>query len=175
MRSEQGRHEFEMHDDYSEHEIQELTQEISDIKGQLKAEIKKCRQFEKTLSKHLKFDRLLAECSSRFVNIPLDQADKEIEHALKRIYEFFGGDLCALLEVLPGNTMWRITHVAAIDDIPAVPGRTEFRSSICPWSFKKVIQEREPFSFSRLDDLPPEAGVDKQNFIKWGIRSMLEI
>ena len=175
MRSEQGRHEFEMLDDYQEHEIQTLAQEISDITEHLNVEIAKRRQFEKTLSKCLEFDRLLSDFSAGFVNIPLDQADRNIEHALKRIYEFFGSDLCALLEVLPDNTMWKITHVAAIHDLPAVPGGTEFRSSICPWSFKKVIQKREPFSFSRLDDLPPEAGVDKQTFLSWGIRSMLEI
>jgi len=175
MRSEQGRHEFEMQDDYPEYEIQAFTQEISDIKGQLTLEIEKCRQFEKTLSKHLEFDRLLSEFSSRFVNIPLDQADKEIEHALKRINKFFGVELCALLEVLPGKTVWKVTHFIATEDSSSIPVGTELQSSICPWSFKKVIQKRELFLFSRLDDLPPEASVDKQTFLGWGIRSMLEV
>ena len=94
--------------------------------------------------------------------------------SLKRIYEFFGGDLCALLVVLPDKATWKITHFAAIGDISVIPGGSEFRSSICPWSFDKVIQKREPFSFTRLDDLPTEAGVDKQTFLQWGIRSMLE-
>lgn len=175
MRSEQGRHNFEIQDDYPEREIHALTQEISDIKGQLAAEIEKRRQFEKTLSNHLKFDRLLSEFSSRLVSIPLHQADKELEHALKRINKFFGGDLRALLEVLPDKTAWKITHFVATDDIPSIPVGMELQSSICPWSFNKVIQKREPFSFSRLDDLPFEASVDKQTFLSWGIRSMLEV
>jgi hypothetical protein len=174
-RSEQGDPEFEMQEGNPEQKIQALTLEISDITGQLTAEIEKRRQSEKTLSKHLEFDRLLSDFSAGFVNIPLDQADKEIGHALKRIYEFFGGELCALLEVLPDKTVWKITHVAATDDTPPVPAGTEFQSSICPWSFEKVIQKRELFSFSRLDDLPLEASVDKQTFLEWGVRSMLEV
>ncbi len=177
MRSEQGRHKFEMQDayDYPGHEIQTLTQEFFDIKEQFTVEIEKCRQLEKTLSKHLKFDRFLSEFSSRFVSIPLDQADKEIEHALKRINTFFGGELCALLEVLPGKTAWKITHFIATENTSSIPVGTELQSSICPWSFHKVIQKRELFSFSRLDDLPPEASVDKHTFLEWGIRSMLEV
>ena len=174
-RSEQGDHEFEMQEGNPEQKIQALTREISDITGQLTAEIQKRRQSEKTLAKHLEFDRLLSDFSAGFVNIPLDQADKEIERALKRINEFFEGDLCALLEVLPDKTVWKVTHVAVTGDIPTVPVGTEFQSSICPWSFKKVIQKRELFSFSRLDDLPLEASVDKQTFLEWGIRSMLEM
>ena len=176
MRSEQGRYNFGMQDDYPEHDnIQALTREISDITEHLTVEIKKRRQFEKTLSKCLEFDRLLLDLSAGFVNVPLNQSDKNIERTLKRIYEFFGGDFCALLEVLPDKAAWKITHYAAIDDISTISRETEFRSSICPWSFHKVIQKRKPFSFPRLDDLPTEAGVDKQTFLQWGIRSMLEV
>ena len=175
MRSEQGRPKFEIQDGYSGHEIQTLMQEFFDIKGQFTVEIEKCRQLEKTLSKHLKFDRFLSEFSSRFVNIPPDQADKEIEHALKRINKFFGYDLCALLEVLPDKTIWKVSHIAAIDDSPIFSQGTELQSAFCPWSFKKVITNRESFSFSRLDDLPLEGSVDKQTFLQWGIRSMLVV
>ena len=176
MRSEQERYKVEMYDDYPEHDdIQALTREISDITEQLTAEIKKRRQLEKKLSKCLEFDRLLLDFSAGVVNVPLDQMEKNIEHILKRIYEFFGSDLCALLEVLPDKATWKITHFAAIGDMSTIPGGTEFRSSICPWSFHKVIQKREPFFFARLDDLPTGAGVDKQTFLQWRIRSMLEV
>ena len=48
-RSEQGDPEFEMQEGNPEQKIQALTREISDITGQLKAEIEKRRQSEKTL------------------------------------------------------------------------------------------------------------------------------
>lgn len=175
MHIELGQHEFEMQDDILEQKIQTLTREISDITDQMTVEMEKRRQLEKTLAKCLEFDQLLPDFSAGFMNVPLDQADKNIEHALKRICEFFGCDLCALLEVLPDKTIWKVTHIAAIDDISPVSRGTELQSSICPWSFKKVIQNREPFSFSRLDELPLEASVDKQTFLEWGIRSMLEV
>jgi transcriptional regulator with GAF, ATPase, and Fis domain len=37
------------------------------------------------------------------------------------------------------------------------------------------VEKHEVVSFSRLDDLPPEAKVDKQTYAEWGIRSALDI
>jgi len=175
MHIEPGQHEFEMQDDIPEQNIQTLAQEISNITDQMTVEMEKRRQSEKTLAKCLEFDRLLADFSAGFLNVPFDQADRNIEHALKRICEFFGCDLCALLEVLPGKAMWKVTHVAATDDIPPVLRGTELQSSICPWFFQKVIQNRESFSFSRLDELPLEASMDKKTFLELGIRSLHEV
>ena len=80
MGSEQGRYTFEIQDEYPEHDIQAYRREIPDITGHLKVELEKRRQLEKTLSKCLEFDRLLLDFSAGFVNVPLDQADKNIEH-----------------------------------------------------------------------------------------------
>lgn len=41
--------------------------------------------------------------------------------------------------------------------------------------FDKLVEKHEVVSFSRLDDLPPEADADKQTYAKWGIRSALDI
>ena len=38
-----------------------------------------------------------------------------------------------------------------------------------------MILNREVVAFSRIDDLPPEAAVDKQTWTEWGIRSNVNI
>jgi len=46
-------------------------------------------------------ETLLAEISSRFVNLPADQIDAEIEDAQRRICEFLNLDRSRLWQVFP--------------------------------------------------------------------------
>ena len=73
------------------------------------------------------------------------------------------------------RSAFQITHVAYSEDIPPVPAGTELPVSIYPWAYEKLIRKREVVAFSRLDDLPPEADVDKQTWAEWGIRSNVNI
>jgi formate hydrogenlyase transcriptional activator len=130
---------------------------------------------EKALEERLQFEQLLSDLSARFVIIPPDRVDSEIEAALKQLLDFFKVDRCALLRTLPGKTSWLITHVANVENIPPVPVRIELPRSIHPWAYDKLTQRREVVCFSRLEDVPAEADVDKKTWIEWGIRSNLVI
>jgi formate hydrogenlyase transcriptional activator len=127
------------------------------------------------LEERLRFERLLFDLSARFVNIPPDRVDSGIEYGLRQILEFFGVDRCGLVQSLPDKTSWQITHVAFSDDIPPVPTKVELPRSINPWGYEKLTEKHEVLSFSRLDDLPAEANVDRQTWMEWGIRSILNI
>jgi len=48
------------------------------------------------LEERLRFETLLTETSSRFVNVPADQVDSEIEGAQRRICEFLNVDRSTL-------------------------------------------------------------------------------
>jgi PAS domain S-box-containing protein len=73
---------------------------------------------EEALEERLRFEELLSNISSRFVNIPPDRVDLEIEESLKQILDFFKVDRCALIRVLPGTGSWQITHLAFSKDTP---------------------------------------------------------
>jgi formate hydrogenlyase transcriptional activator len=130
---------------------------------------------EQAQQEHLRFERLLSDFSARFVNIPPDRVDSEIEYGLKQILEFFQVDRAGLLRTLPGRSAFRITHIAYRGDVPPIPAGAELPISIYPWAYEKLIQKHEVVAYSRLDDLPPEANVDKQTWAKWGIRSNVNI
>ncbi len=123
----------------------------------------------------LRFERLLTDLSVRFVNIAPDRVDSEIECGLNQILDFFQVDRCALLKTLPDENSWMITHFASAKDVPAVPQEAKHPLSIYPWAYEKVVLKREVLSFSRIEDLPAEANVDRQTYIEWGIRSNLNI
>ncbi|MBN1548395.1 MAG: sigma 54-interacting transcriptional regulator [Syntrophaceae bacterium] len=131
-------------------------------------------QDSKSLTRLLEFEQLISELSTRFVNISSDKLDTEIQISLKRIYEFFNCDRCALLEGMPDEQIWEITHIAAVENAPAVPVGSKLPAAITPWVFEKLVK-KEIVSFSNLDDLPAEANIDKQTLREWGIRSNLSI
>jgi len=130
---------------------------------------------EEALQQRLRFEQLLSDLSARFMNIPPDRVDSEIEYGLKQILEFFQVDRAALVRTLPGKSAYQITHVAYGEGIPPVPAGAELPISITPWAYEKLIVKREVVAYSRLDDLPPEASVDKQTWAEWGIQSNVNI
>ncbi len=133
------------------------------------------KQVEQALENRLRFERLLSDVSARFVNIPPDRVDSEIDYGLRQILEFFQVDRAGLMRSLPDKPAYRITHGVYSKDVSPVPLGVELPRSIHPWASEKLVDKHEVVSFSRLDDLPPEANVDKQKYAEWGIRSALDI
>jgi formate hydrogenlyase transcriptional activator len=133
------------------------------------------KQVEQALENRLRFERLLSELSARFVNIPPDRVDSEIDYGLRQILEFFQVDRAGLMRSLPDRSAYQITHGAYGEDVPPVPVGVELARSLYPWASEKLVEKHEVVSFSRLDDLPPEANVDRQTYAEWGIRSALDI
>ncbi|MEW6584278.1 MAG: sigma 54-interacting transcriptional regulator [Nitrospirota bacterium] len=125
--------------------------------------------------KRLKFERFLADLSARFVALPPERVDDEIRSALKEVLEFFRIDRCALLRLLQCKTLWMITHNADAAGVSPYPIGTALPVSLFPYAYKKLAEQRESFSFARLEELPEEAAVDKQSFKAWSVRSGLYI
>jgi len=141
----------------------------------LNREIEQRKQTEEILEERLQFERLLFNLSARFINIAPDQVDLEIQSALRQILEFFRVDRCGLIRVSPNDNSFRITHVAYDSDIPPVPENTDLSLNLFPWVYEKIIQQHEVVSFTRRDELPSEAAVDKQTYEGLEIRSALNI
>ena len=133
------------------------------------------KQAEEALKDRLWFERLLSGLSARFVNMPPDRVDSEIDDGLRQILEFGHVDRCALLRLLPDKSTFRITHAASSDDVPPVSVGIELPRSLYPWAYEKLAEKHEVVSISRLDDLPAEANVDRQTCIERGIRSYVNI
>ena len=133
------------------------------------------KQAEEALEERLRFERLVSETSARFVNIPPDRVDSEIEYGLRQILEFFQVDRCGLAQILPGKATWQITHLSSAKDVPPIPQGVGLPITLRPWAYDKLLLKHEVLSFSRIDDLPAEANVERQGYIEWGVRSNLNI
>jgi formate hydrogenlyase transcriptional activator len=133
------------------------------------------KQVEQALENRLRFELLLSDLSARFVKIPPDRVDSEIDYGLRQILEFFQVDRAGLMRPLPDRSAYQITHGVYSENVPSVPLGVELPRSIYPWAYEKLAEKHEVLAFSRLDDLPPEANVDKQTYAEWSVRSALDI
>jgi two-component system, LuxR family, sensor kinase FixL len=127
------------------------------------------------LEGQLCFERLVSDLSARFVNIAPDQVDAEIEQGLKQILQFFQVERCALIRIFPDKGVWQATHAVVNEGTPPVPVGEEIPVALFPYGYDKLVNKRQVHFFSKLDDLPAEAHIDKQTSLEWGIRSCLYI
>ena len=129
-----------------------------------------------TIEIFLRFERLLSDLSAHFVrSMSSDEVDRSIENGLKMILDFFRGDRCSLFQIFANKNSWKITHAAYVEGVIHIPMEVEFPESITPWGYDLLVRKRRVLSFSKLDELPDEAKIDKQAFNKWHIQSNLAI
>ena len=118
----------------------------------------------------LRFERLLAELSARFINLPSAQVDEAITDALRQIVTLLDVDRSQLIRFAAEDGVAEVTHSWAVEGVPAVPPKSLTESF--PWAIR-ALQNGKPVVIARLDDLPPEASIDKASFIRVGTKSNL--
>lgn len=119
-------------------------------------------------SELLAFERLLAELAAGFAGVDAERIDGAIEDALRRIVQTLRIDRASLAQVLPLTGRIEITHSWAgsgLDPVPRIDSVTHN-----PWSVAMARAGR-PVVFTRLDELPREAEVDRCTYERIGLKS----
>src|SRR4030095_12839743 len=112
------------------------------------------------------FESLVIDLAAGFVNLEPERVDQEIEDCLRHIVEALGLDRSTLFERSGDDLV--ATHSWAVpgqDAFPKMWGRTDL-----PWCFGQVTAGAS-IVFSRLDDLPADAAIDKAVIERFGPRS----
>ena len=123
------------------------------------------------LDARVPFEMLLCELSSRFINLAPGDVDREIEDALRRVCEFLGIDLAVLWQWSGGTSeVLAPTHVYSARGGPQPP--EPMRQEHYPYYLQQVLAGRV-VAVSSLEQLPPEAAVDREHGQQRGIRSNL--
>ena len=123
------------------------------------------------LQERLRFEELLADLSSKFVNLPPAEVDHEIEDALRRVCQNVGIDFAVLWQWSADDPdALRPTHVyPAQEDLqPAQPLHQEQY----PWVVGEMLAGRMVV-FASLEELPKEAAIDRESARLTGIKSNL--
>jgi formate hydrogenlyase transcriptional activator len=124
---------------------------------------------EQALAEQLKFETVLGELLTAFVNLSPSQLDAQIIEAQKRICETLGLDRSTLGQVTVEGDDLIITHSWAAEGFKV--GRRLSKREF-PWVMQMLLDGR-PLKFARIDDLPEEAAKDKETLGQNGLKSFV--
>ena len=122
----------------------------------------------------LEFETLLSDISAQLIAASSDRIGETIESALGTIRRFFKVDRCGLLAVNDTKDSWYLAHASYAEGVPHVSGEINL-ALLFPWITRRVLFDEEPVMVSSLDDMPPEAALDRASCEEMGIVSFLNI
>jgi formate hydrogenlyase transcriptional activator len=113
------------------------------------------------------FELLISEISSSLVHPKNEEIDRVLDESLQKILDFLNLDRVALWQLETPNGHRFVNKYAKIrpgfgpKDIPLLT------TDSFPWMFEQLLQGNETY-YSRIDELPEEAAIDKQTLRKLG-------
>ena len=124
------------------------------------------------LQERLRFETLVANISARFVSVPADRVDSEIEDAQRRICECLKIEHSSLWQVAPDRPGALIlTHLYRDSSLPPAPDRLYGPDSF-PWTQAQGMANGI-ICVPDTSKLPPEAAIDRENCLKYSIKATI--
>ena len=144
-----------------------------DIEG-LRREIALREQAEEALQSQLQFERLLTDIAARFVNLPAEQIENEIEDSQRRICKFLDIDRSTLWLVSQKDSgKMLLRYIYQPSEGVRIPKLLEAQT-LFPWIMNKLLSG-ETLIIAKLADLPPEAARDCETFELYSVKSTMVI
>jgi signal transduction histidine kinase len=125
---------------------------------------------EASLPEALRLERLLPELSAFFSALAPQAIDGAFDQALARIVATLDIDRSTLNRVFPLTGRAEVTHSFAVEGVAPVTKRLIPARDSNPWALAKATAH-ESIVFSCLDELPPEASLDKESWRGIGLVS----
>jgi PAS domain S-box-containing protein len=123
---------------------------------------------------HARFEELLAELSSRFINLPPGDVDREIEDALRRVCLRAGIDFGVVWQwPVAAHGVATATHVYYAQEGPQVS--EPLHQEMFPWVAQEMLAGRIVAISSLPEGLPAEAAIDRQSARLLGLKSNLTL
>jgi len=120
-----------------------------------------------------RFEALVAEISTHFINLPANRIDAQIEDAQHRVCECLDMDLSALWQWSDASSqVLTLTHLCSPPDGPERPANLHANEAF-PWSLKKIL-EGKPLVI-QTESLPPEAARDREMRRHFGVKTSVGI
>jgi formate hydrogenlyase transcriptional activator len=122
----------------------------------------------------LEFETLLSNTSAQLIVIESDRLGETVESALEAARSFFRADRCCILTVSDDREIWQGAYTAFGDGVPPISKDINL-AQYYPWVTQRVVFDQETLILSSLDEMPPEAALDRASCEAMGIRSFVNI
>lgn len=124
------------------------------------------------LEENLRFERLVSDLSSHFINVPADRVDRLIEDAQRGICEFLELDHSTLWQASAEDAgTFILTHYYRSPELLEPPDRMNGNETF-PWALR-LLMRNEILCVASTAQAPPEAVVDKQTWAAYSVKSTL--
>lgn len=144
----------------------------NDASCHLSGDIARSETLEDRLSRRFKFEQLLTDLFSSFINIEYSEINEKIEHALKCIGEHLDMDRCHLAQYDEKRNFYPITHSWTREGIEPIP--VGFNNKDVPWIADQLLGERT-VRINSHGDLPAECDKEREILLKLKIMSHLSL
>lgn len=132
------------------------------------------RDSREELEARLRFETLIADLSSEFVNLPSCDVDRKIEDAQRRVCECLGLDLSALWQWrIDTPSVLTLTHLYRALEGPPAAERMDAHEYF-PWCQQQLLAGKV-IAVSSMDELPAEACRDQETWLHYGIKTTLTL
>ena len=133
------------------------------------------KRAEAALQHHYELERLISEISSRFINMPPEDLDDNIEAAIGRVCAFTRSDAGVVFRRSENGTTFFLSHTwqtagLEFDKDGARPMTTD---AVTWWLGQ--LREHRAVAFQSLDELPEEAAEERRVFDSLGAKSLLAV
>jgi signal transduction histidine kinase len=123
------------------------------------------------LEERLQFERLLADLSAGLIHISATEIESALERGLQQVSAFLRVDRGTLDEFFRDTPGVRMSWTApGIEPLPPVLDSVDK----FPWTVK-TLQRGDIVRFARVDELPPEATIDRTSYLGVGTRSHVSL
>ncbi len=132
------------------------------------------KQLTLVSEERLRFERLLADLSAGFVNVPPEQCDEMIDSSLKMLVDCLGNDRSTLIEFTEEKNCALVTHSYAVPGCEPFP-LGSLADDRLPWFLGQFRCGKPVFAKCLPEDLPPEAEKERRYCVAHGIRSNIAL
>jgi formate hydrogenlyase transcriptional activator len=132
------------------------------------------KQVEMALEDRIRFERLLADLTAAFVNLPVEEIDQQIDCSLKSLVNFLGIDRSTFIEFGEDERHVLVTHAVAAGGCEPFP-LGPFPTERLPWFIGQIRSGKYVFLRDASEDLPLEAMVERQFCRAQGIKSNVSL
>jgi two-component sensor histidine kinase len=127
------------------------------------------------LSHQLRLEKLVADISTHFINIPISRLESEIGETIKRIGKFTGVDRSYVFRITNDCACMNNTHEWCADGVEPQIDRLQ-RLAVEEFGYSmQWLMKGEVFHVPDVDQLPPDAERERKEFESEGIKTLVNV
>lgn len=152
-------------------ELRDHAVRLEAVGTNLRGEIERRNKAEEIIRERLEFERLVSDLSAGFVKAGAHELEGKIVEGLALIARFLGVERASIGETSEDKKETLIRYAYVAPGIPPLPPTV--LSTLFPW-YTQTLNSGKAVVLSRIpDDLPEEAGREREFSQKEGIKSVL--